>query len=156
MAREKKSRKMRKTVGPECKDKFELEYESLMTEFEEKFFSSLNAKDLGAIKCRGCRKFVFPPAEVCPFCGKKSEKSERTKIPNEGRVFSQTLVYYPCHFLSDYGSPVSIVALRISQTDTFVLAPSRNTTIYLGDKVKIFVKAKNRRNDISDLEIEKL
>lgn len=136
--------------------KFELEYERVSSSSEEFFFSSLFSKDLRAFKCKGCKKVIFPPSDICPFCGRKLTKAESIKVSNDAKVFSQTIVHYPIPFLQDFKYPFSIISFRISQTDTFVIVPSRNTGIYLGDRVKVFVKPGDKKKDISDIELEKL
>lgn len=136
--------------------RLELEYNEVGTAFENSFISSLNSKKIMAIKCRGCRKIIFPPSEFCPFCGRKNSKSDFLKVSNDGKVFSQTLVHYPASVLPDIRPPFSIIAFRLSQTDTFVIVPSKNTSIYLGDRVKAFIKQKDRKNNMSDIELEKL
>lgn len=136
--------------------KFELEYERILPPSGEFFFSSLSSKEFKAFKCKGCKKVIFPPSDFCPFCGRKLTKSESIKISNDAKVFSQTIVHYPVPLLRDFSYPFSIIAFRISQTDTFVIVPSRNTGIYLWDRVKVFVKPRDKKGDMSDIELEKL
>lgn len=136
--------------------KFDLEYEIIATEAANRFFSSLDSKDMKAYKCRGCKKVIYPPADFCPFCGRKIEKSDAVKISNDAKVFSQTVIHYTVPLMSDFKQNFALIAFRIPQTDTYVIVPSKNTGIYLGDRVKIFVKSKDKKHDMSDIELEKL
>lgn len=154
--KEKKMNKGDKKTLVKVDKKFQLEYERVLSSSEEFFFSSISSKEFKAFKCKGCKKVIFPPSDFCPFCGKKTSRSDVVKISNDAKVFSQTTIHYPVPLIPDFKPPFSIMAFKISQTDTFVLVPSKNTEIYLGDRVKVFVKSKDRNKNMSDIEVEKL
>lgn len=128
-----------------------LDYDMKLTEVEKKFFSSLKSENLKAIKCPKCQKILFPPSDYCPYCRGKAKSGKWISVPNIGRVISQTIVHYS--YNPDLPSPYSIVAIKIPKADSVLILSSKATDIYLGDKVKIFVKRK-REGNITDIEIE--
>ncbi len=143
----------KKGVRKKEKMDIRLEYDMKLTEVENKFFSSLKSKDLKAIRCPKCHKVIFPPTDYCPYCREKTKSGKWVNIPNIGKVISQTTVHYS--YNPNFPSPYSILAIKIPKTDSILILPSKNTGIYLGDRVRISVKGKREFN-ITDIEVENM
>ncbi len=149
----KKTKGVRRTLKG---GKILIDYIREKSDVYDTFRSELKKGKLKGAKCKKCRKVLFPPPDYCPFCSNKINVSDFVDVPNSGRVLSQTTVYYmPAEDFS-LTPPFSILAVKISRVDTVFILPTQRNDIYLGDRVKIFFKRpKERKGDITDLDLEK-
>lgn len=127
------------------------------TENEKLFKQGIKLGKLKAGRCRKCKKVFLPPPDYCSICSEKIRQSDIFELPNSGKVISQTVVHYPVYEFSSLTPPFALIAVKVPKTDSVFIIPSKRLDIYLGDRIKIFFKrGKDKKGDISDIEIEKL
>ncbi len=136
--------------------RFAIDYEIPETENEKIFRHGIKSGKLKAGRCKNCKKVFIPPPDYCPICAEEIRQKDIVELPNSGKVISQTVVHYTMSEFSPYTPPFSIIAIKVPKTDSVLIIPSKRTDIYLGDRIKIFFKkGKDKKGDISDIEIEK-
>ena len=132
-------------------------YKKDITQIEERFYAELKKERIKAARCRKCKKIIFPPTQYCPWCSGNISFSKLIDIGNSGKVISQTTVHYLPSEDFPLSVPFSILAIKVGKSDSVFILPTQRTDIYLGDKVRIFLKRqKERRGDIFDIDVEKL
>ena len=132
-------------------------YQKDITQIEERFYAELKKEKIKAAKCRKCKKIIFPPTQYCPWCSGPISSSNLIDVGNSGKVISQTTVHYLPSEDFPLSVPFSILAIKVGKSDSVFILPTQRTDIYLGDKVRIFLKRqKERRGDIFDIDVEKL
>jgi uncharacterized OB-fold protein len=132
-------------------------YQRDITQIEERFYAELKKERIKAARCRKCKKIIFPPTQYCPWCSEAIFSSNLIDVGNSGKVISQTIVHYLPSEDFPLSVPFSILAIKLGKSDSVFILPTQRTDIYLGDKVRIFLKRqKERRGDIFDIDVEKL
>ncbi len=89
-----------------------------------------------AAKCTGCGKVFFPPRLVCSGCG--SKKFEKTRLSEDGKIVSYTIIHIPPTPFSDQAP----YAMAVVEMDGGVRILSQVTDcdledISVGQKVRI-------------------
>ena len=135
-----------------AKQKAKFFYAEPKGKLEKKFFSELSRGKLVGVRCKKCRKTSIPCPDFCPFCGAPLEESQIVEIGTTARVLSQTTVYIDTGN-SPLPTPYSILALKFPRMESVLILPTKRTDIYIGDKVRIFVR--KGAKSLIDIDIEK-
>ncbi len=91
---------------------------------------------LEASKCKECGHISYPPRKICPVC--KSGSMEKVILPEEGEIYSYTVVRVPSQGFSEFAPiPVAVVKLTNGVKLTLQVVDSEIDDIEIGKKVKI-------------------
>jgi|GEM_PF-886653 Predicted nucleic-acid-binding protein containing a Zn-ribbon len=132
-------------------------YQKDITQIEERFYDELKKEKIKAARCRKCKKLIFPPPQYCPWCSQKISPSDLVDVGNSGKVISQAIVHYLPSEDFPLSVPFSMLAIRVGKSDSVFILPTQRTDVYLGDRVRIFLRRqKERKGNIFDIDIEKL
>ncbi len=76
------------------------------------FWEGVRARELRLQRCHDCRKHIYYPREVCPFC--LSERLDWVVASGKGKVYSYTVVRRAMHpaFREDVPYVLAIVELE--------------------------------------------
>jgi uncharacterized OB-fold protein len=152
----KKMRRASKSVSHKER-KIIVNYKKDITQIEERFYDELKKEKIKSARCRKCKKLIFPPPQYCPWCSQEISISDLVDVANSGKVISQAIVHYLPSEDFPLSVPFSILAIRVGKSDSVFILPTQRTDIYLGDRVRIFLKRqKERKGNIFDIDIEKL
>ncbi|TFF94990.1 hypothetical protein EU546_04130 [Candidatus Thorarchaeota archaeon] len=97
-----------------------------------------------ASKCLTCSRAVVPPREICPYCGKRSERMRDIELIPEGEVVSYTLLHMP----PEGFEPPLLMALVRLEHDAVVLClleeGLEEPAMEVGTKVRISIDDQER------------
>jgi uncharacterized OB-fold protein len=74
---------------------------------DQAFWEYCQQRELRFQRCSSCGRFRHPPAPVCAHC--RSFTSEWVRAPEQGVVFSFTIVHHPAHPAMAESVPYNIV-----------------------------------------------
>jgi len=93
-------------------------------ELMERFYQSLKAKKLTALKCN-CGYTVFPPRIRCPKCYARLTEENLVELSGKGQILSFTKVYFKLdgkgNFV-DLDEPQVLASIKLDQSDSIFFA----------------------------------
>lgn len=79
------------------------------------FWRYCDARELRFQRCADCSRFRHPPAPACPHC--QSLASEWVKAPEQGELFSFTVVHHPAHPAISPVLPYNVAIVAFPECD---------------------------------------